>query len=154
MPELVTNNRLQHVRVDLKLTTTSGYQSATSFADAGSKAAKAALDELARILALDGEGDAALTIVAEAVQRVADYHKSQEPHPIPPPEAPDSNGLLTWCSEVEQCLVSVHGLGPEAAKNVVDGDAGRLSEWHSEGKSALDAANEVATQMLAGAERS
>ncbi|WP_425953313.1 hypothetical protein [Ralstonia pseudosolanacearum] len=151
MAKQTQQNRLEHVSVALRFKTTSGHASDATYSATGNAAAKQAIDELARILAIDGEGEAALSIVTDAVQRVADYNKSKEPPPIPAPVAPDSASLLVWCSAVEQHLVSIHNFGPEAAKETVDRDAERLSAWHAEGKSALDAAGEIGSKTPSAA---
>lgn len=62
------SNKVVHSEVDVYFATESGYSSREAFGTKinGSEALKQGLREIARVLTINGEGDAAVALVAEA----------------------------------------------------------------------------------------
>lgn len=72
---------LKRVSVQVSFRTTSGYSMTQSFVSEGRQAALEAIDELARIVAVDGGGKEAVAAAEAAVQRVADDVATQQSAP-------------------------------------------------------------------------
>lgn len=69
--------RLRHVSVEIRIIATTGYEGESTYAQEGNAAAISAVDELARILAIDGAGAQAIETVQSAVKRVDEWKRTQ-----------------------------------------------------------------------------
>lgn len=72
-------NKLKSARVDIRYFTESGFQASQTYRDEASKAILQGIGELARLAALNGDSDAAIQVVWDAVQRVSEWKEQQQP---------------------------------------------------------------------------
>lgn len=72
-------NKLKSARVDVRYFTENGFQASQTYRDEGSKAILQGLDELARLAAINGDGDEAVKTVMDAIWRVNAWRAKQQP---------------------------------------------------------------------------
>jgi hypothetical protein len=71
------SNKITISHVAINFSTSSGYESSEVFCEGTSEPLKQGLREIARILAVNGEGDEAVRLVAEAKAAVEDFMKDR-----------------------------------------------------------------------------
>lgn len=71
------SNKVTISRVAINFSTSSGYESSEVFCEGTSEPLKQGLREIARVLTINGEGDEAVRLVAEAKEAVEEFMKGK-----------------------------------------------------------------------------